>query len=104
MLGVVNQQYRLLNDVLFPEMTKAGVRFVQSEDWTEEQQEWLHDYFLEQVVPVLTPLTFDPSRPFPRILNKSLNFIVPLRGKDAFGRRCFSRPSSACTSTNCFPA
>jgi polyphosphate kinase len=60
---------------------------VRSEDWTTEQQEWLQEYFEKQVVPVLTPLTFDPSRPFPRILNKSLNFIVRLHGKDAFGRR-----------------
>ena len=87
MLGVVRQQYELLNNVLFPELAKAGVRFVQSEYWNAEQQEWLAEYFREQVVPVLTPLTFDPSRPFPRILNKSLNFIVRLEGKDAFGRR-----------------
>jgi polyphosphate kinase len=87
MLGVVRQQYELLNNVLFPELAKAGVRFVQSEHWNAEQQEWLAEYFREQVVPVLTPLTFDPSRPFPRILNKSLNFIVRLQGKDAFGRR-----------------
>jgi polyphosphate kinase len=87
MLGVVRQQYELLNRVLFPELAKAGVQFLQSEEWNSEQQEWLRDYFLEQVVPVLTPLTFDPSRPFPRILNKSLNFIVRLHGKDAFGRR-----------------
>ena len=87
MLGVVKQQYELLNEVLFPEMAKAGVVFLQSHEWNEEQQEWLRQYFFEQVVPVLTPLTFDPSRPFPRILNKSLNFIVRLHGKDAFGRR-----------------
>jgi polyphosphate kinase len=60
---------------------------VQSEEWNDEQKAWLSDYFDEQVVPVLTPLTFDPSRPFPRILNKSLNFIVRLHGRDAFGRR-----------------
>jgi len=87
MLSVVDQQYKLLNETLFGELTKAGVQFLPSEEWGDEQQEWLRDYFLEQVVPVLTPLTFDPSRPFPRILNKSLNFIVRLRGKDAFGRR-----------------
>jgi len=87
MLGIVKQQYEVLNQVLFPEMTKAGVVFVQSHDWNDEQREWLRRYFFEQVVPVLTPLTFDPSRPFPRILNKSLNFIVRLHGKDAFGRR-----------------
>jgi polyphosphate kinase len=86
MLGAVNQQYELLNEVMFPELTKAGVVFLQSQEWNEEQSAWLAEYFREQVVPVLTPLTFDPSRPFPRVLNKSLNFIVRLHGKDAFGR------------------
>jgi polyphosphate kinase len=84
---LVQQQYQLLNDELFPQLADSGVRFVHSDDWTNAQAEWLADYFKEQVVPVLTPLTFDPSRPFPRILNKSLNFIVRLHGKDAFGRR-----------------
>ena len=87
MLNLVDQQYRLLNDVLFPEMKRSGVRFLKNTEWTKEQKEWLSEYFHNQVVPVLTPLTFDPSRPFPRILNKSLNFIVRLHGKDAFGRR-----------------
>jgi polyphosphate kinase len=86
-LAMVEQQYRLLNEELFPQLADAGVRFVHSDDWSEEQHKWLEEYFIEQVVPVLTPLTFDPSRPFPRILNKSLNFIVRLHGKDAFGRR-----------------
>ena len=87
MLNVVSQQYELLNNVMFPELANAGVGFVRSEDWSPEQQQWLADYFREQVVPVLTPLTFDPSRPFPRVLNKSLNFIVRLKGRDAYGRR-----------------
>ena len=87
MLGIVSRQYDLLNSVLFSEMANSGVRFVQDHEWTAEQQAWLDDYFENQVVPVLTPLTFDPSRPFPRVLNKSLNFIIPLHGKDAFGRR-----------------
>ncbi len=85
--GMVRQQYRLLNDELLPQLADAGVRFVHSDDWTDAQHEWLTTYFNEQVVPVLTPLTFDPARPFPRVLNKSLNFIVRLNGKDAFGRR-----------------
>lgn len=84
---LIRQQYRLLNEKLFPQLTEAGVRFIQSDDWNEKQRAWLDEYFEAQVVPVLTPLTFDPSRPFPRILNKSLNFIIRLHGKDAFGRR-----------------
>lgn len=87
MLSVVEQQYQLLNSVMFPELAAAGVRFLRSEDWTPEQQDWLKTYFDEQVVPVLTPLTFDPSRPFPQVLNKSLNFIVRLKGRDAYGRQ-----------------
>ncbi len=84
---LVEQQYRLLNGQLFPQLADAGVRFVHSDDWTAAQHEWLAEYFIDQVIPVLTPLTFDPSRPFPKILNKSLNFIVRLHGKDAFGRQ-----------------
>ena len=84
---LVEDQYELLNKSMFPQLTAAGVRFVQSDEWTKKQSAWLEEYFNEQVVPVLTPLTFDPSRPFPRILNKSLNFIVRLHGRDAFGRR-----------------
>jgi polyphosphate kinase len=86
MLGVVERQYALLNEVMFPRLAEAGVPFLRSEEWNEDQQKWLEDYFHEQVVPVLTPLTFDPSRPFPQVLNKSLNFIVRLRGRDAYGR------------------
>ncbi|MFZ2508855.1 MAG: polyphosphate kinase 1, partial [Steroidobacteraceae bacterium] len=47
---------------------------------------WVHDYFAREVLPVLTPLGLDPAHPFPRVFNKSLNFIVELEGRDAFGR------------------
>lgn len=86
-LTLVRQQYELLNDVLLPGLADAGIRFARREDWTRSQKKWLGEFFHREVVPVLTPLTLDPSRPFPRILNKSLNFIVRLDGIDAFGRR-----------------
>ena len=54
--------------------------------WTEAQRAWIHDYFVNEVMPVLTPIGLDPSHPFPKVLNKSLNFIVELEGRDAFGR------------------
>ena len=53
LMSVVEQQYRLLNDVMFPQLAAAGVRFLRSEDWTDEQQKWLKDYFRDQVVPVV---------------------------------------------------
>lgn len=86
-IDLVRQQYESLNKVLLPELEKEQIRFLQRRDWSPEQQEWLEQYFHDEVIPVLTPITLDPSRPFPRILNKSLNFVVRLHGKDAFGRK-----------------
>lgn len=84
---IVKRQYQIWNNALIPAMTEAGVYFIRRDDWDDQLRQDLHTLFLEQIVPVLTPLTLDPSRPFPKILNKSLNFIVGLSGKDIFGRR-----------------
>jgi polyphosphate kinase len=86
-LVLVRQQYELLNDEILPGLAKEQIHFLQRSDWTATQKNWLSHYYHDEIVPVLTPLTIDPSRPFPRILNKSLNFVVRLDGKDAFGRR-----------------
>ncbi len=85
-LELVTAQYALWNDVLLPELEREGIRFVSSDRWSTKQQRWLQGYFQNEVLPVLSPLGLDPAHPFPRILNKSLNLIVSLRGKDAFGR------------------
>ena len=85
-LELVGAQYALWNDVLLPELEREGIRFVSSDRWTTKQQRWLQGYFQNEVLPVLSPPGLDPAHPFPRILNKSLNVIVSLRGKDAFGR------------------
>ncbi len=85
--SIVNHQYTMLNERILPELEKERIRLPGIADWNDKQRAWLAEFFESQVVPVLTPLTLDPSRPFPRILNKSLNFIVRLKGKDAFGRR-----------------
>jgi len=83
---LVDEQYQLLNDVLMPELAKNGVVFVSPTMWTEAQAEWLAAYFGREVEPVLSPLALDPARPFPKILNKSLNFAVVVEGEDGFGR------------------
>lgn len=84
--ALVREQYMMLNDVLTPAMESAGISFAQPESWTAEQARWLENHFEKEVEPVLSPLGLDPARPFPRIQNKSLNFIVPVKGQDAFGR------------------
>ena len=85
---IVEQQYRLLNEELIPELESQGLRFIRRTRWSKEQRRWLKDYFRDQVAPVLSPISLDPARPFPRILNKSLNFVVGLEGMHAFGRPC----------------
>lgn len=82
----VNRQYLILNDILLPALAEEGVHFLRREDWSTAQTEWVKRYFRDQIYPVLTPIALDPSHPFPRLVNKSLNFIVSLDGKDAFGR------------------
>jgi polyphosphate kinase len=69
-----------------PGLAREGVRFLPHTEFTEAQAGWIKAYFRREVMPVLTPIGLDPSHPFPRVLNKSLNFAVELEGKDAFGR------------------
>jgi polyphosphate kinase len=83
---IVAEQYRLLNDELIPALSAEGIRFVRRSAWTPQHRDWLRDYFDREIEPVLSPVSLDPARPFPRILNKSLNFIVGLEGMHAFGR------------------
>jgi polyphosphate kinase len=83
---LVGEQYRVLNEVLTPALADEGIRFIRRTHWSPAQREWLRHYFEDQLMPVLSPLGLDPAHPFPRILNKSLNFIVGLEGRDAFGR------------------
>ena len=84
--ALIAEQYALLNDAILPALRKEGVVFFHRAEWTPEQQKWIHDFFAREVMPVLTPIGLDPAHPFPRVLNKSLNFAIELEGKDAFGR------------------
>ncbi|MEZ5566591.1 MAG: polyphosphate kinase 1 [Gammaproteobacteria bacterium] len=83
---LVDEQYRLLNEVLIPALESEAIRFVRRTRWRPAQRDWLRDYFHREIEPVLSPISLDPARPFPRILNKSLNFIVGINGMHAFGR------------------
>ncbi len=83
---LVEEQYELFNKQLIPALAENGIHFIRRSDWNETQAEWIESYFHREVLPVLTPIGLDPSHPFPRLLNKSLNFAIELEGKDAFGR------------------
>ncbi|NMG64076.1 polyphosphate kinase 1 [Azoarcus indigens] len=83
---LIAEQYSLLNDDILPALQAEGVVFLRRRQWSEAQRAWIADYFQREVMPVLTPIGLDPAHPFPRVLNKSLNFAVELEGRDAFGR------------------
>ncbi|WP_027328229.1 polyphosphate kinase 1 [Marinimicrobium agarilyticum] len=83
---LVDEQYRILNDQLLPMLRDNDIRVLRREEWNEAQVAHLKQVFETDILPLLSPIGLDPAHPFPRILNKSLNFIVKLDGKDAFGR------------------
>ncbi|MGC3820996.1 polyphosphate kinase 1 [Acinetobacter sp. G11] len=83
----IERQYRILNEQILPKLREEDICFLRRGELTPAQSAWVKKYFQEQVAPVLTPISLDPAHPFPRLVNKSLNFIVTLEGKDAFGRQ-----------------
>ncbi len=85
--AIVGEQYKLLNSVLLPELERHGIVFPRREAWNEAQRTWIRDYFMRELLPVLTPIGLDPAHPFPRVLNKSLVLAIELEGRDSFGRK-----------------
>lgn len=83
---IVERQYELLNVEILPQLSANGIHLLRHADRNEAQRAWVKEYFEKEVRPLLTPIGLDPAHPFPQVVNKSLNFIVELSGKDAFGR------------------
>ena len=83
---VVGRQYALYNEKLMPAFEKLGIKIISHGERNPAQRQWVRQYFEREVRPLLIPVGLDPSHPFPQVANKSLNFIVRLGGKDAFGR------------------
>ncbi|NHZ65847.1 polyphosphate kinase 1 [Massilia genomosp. 1] len=84
--NLVKDQYAVLNTEVLPELKANGIHLVRHTDRNEAQRAWVKEYFEREVRPLLTPIGLDPAHPFPQVVNKSLNFIISLTGKDAFGR------------------
>jgi polyphosphate kinase len=83
---LVDAQYRLFNDTLMPALARQGIVVLNHAQRSAAQRRWVREYFEREVRPLLLPIGLDPSHPFPQLMNKALNFIVQLDGKDAFGR------------------
>jgi polyphosphate kinase len=84
--ALVARQYTLYNEELISAFAKERIEIVPNGERDAAQRGWVHEYFEAEVRPLLIPVGLDPAHPFPQVANKSLNFIVRLGGKDAFGR------------------
>ncbi len=80
---------KCLHESLIPALAEEGIEFVHIQDLDAATRQRLHDYFLDKVYPVLTPLAFDPGRPFPHISNLSLNLAILIQGAE--GENHFAR-------------
>lgn len=85
-LSIITEQYALLNDTILPALAEQNIIFLRRGKWSEAEGTWIREYFEREVSPVLTPIGLDTAHPFPKVLNKSLNFAIELEGRDAFGR------------------
>ncbi len=84
--AIVERQYQVLNQDILPKLAAHGIHLLRNQDRNPAQRAWVKNYFEQEVRPLLTPIGLDPAHPFPQVVNKSLNFIFELSGKDAFGR------------------
>jgi len=84
--ALVDQQYALYNETIMPALARSHTVIISHKQRTPQQRAWVRDYYRREVAPLLSPIGLDPSHPFPQVLNKALNFVVQLQGKDAFGR------------------
>jgi len=83
---LIDELYRIFNTKLMPGLQKENIHFYDVSDWTDDIHMWAKHFFKNEVMPIVSPIALDLAHPFPRLFNKSLNFIVSLSGTDAFDR------------------
>ena len=79
--ALVEAQYRCWNDLLLPALEKAGVRVLKWKKLKDAARKYAEKFYDNEIDPLLTPVTIDPSHPFPRVLNKALCIALLLRHK-----------------------
>ena len=81
-----DELYHIFNKQLLPALRKENIVFLNIDEWTDEIKLWAKHYFKHEIFPIISPIALDLAHPFPRLFNKSLNFIISLTGRDAFDR------------------
>ena len=86
---LASESHKQWHGELRPALERAGIRVMEYTDLNKEQRAAVDTYFLRNIFPVLTPLAFDGSRPFPHISNRSVNLAALVRDKK--GEEHFAR-------------
>ncbi|WP_428908812.1 RNA degradosome polyphosphate kinase [Niallia sp. Krafla_26] len=76
--ALVHLQDQTFAKQILPSLKEEDIYLLNVEDLTEDQKGYLESYFDEQIFPVLTPMAVDAYRPFPMLLNKSINLAVSI--------------------------
>ncbi|WP_367607471.1 polyphosphate kinase 1 [Legionella sp. W05-934-2] len=84
---LIKQVYATYNDKILPALTSEGITIIEPKDWNKAIHKWSKDYFYQHILPLVSPIALDLAHPFPRLINKSLNFFITLKGTDAFNRQ-----------------
>src|ERR1700687_4546427 len=91
MHSLVRDQYKCLNGELLPQLAKESIRVLRFSELDAKAEKFAKNFYQRRVAPMLTPVTVDPSHPFPHVLNKALciSFLLRRRrggnGKPYFG-------------------
>lgn len=111
---LTNRHRRCWLDDVQPKLRDQGIRLLDYAELTDQQRAFCKEYFEREVFPVLTPLAFDPSHPFPQISNLSINLAVVINDPEEgelFARvkvpavlpRMIPLPSAMCDEPEQFP-
>ena len=84
---LVTKKYSILIEQIIPQLSAKNIEIDINPHWHDKQKKWAKQYFKRELFPLLTPIALDPAHPFPKVINKSLNFLVTLHGRDNFGRK-----------------
>src|SRR6266851_2639212 len=81
MHSLVRDQYKCLNGELLPQLAKESIRVLRFSELDAKAEKFATNFYQRRVAPMLTPVTVDPSHPFPHVLNKALCISFLLRGR-----------------------